>query len=80
MARLFAEVAHAAAGMKREQAAHIVEQLHGKYRDKILIEEAPAGKSFEELYDLETLTPTPEHQALYDEVKEELIQTGIPLK
>ena len=31
MARLFAEVAHAAAGMKREQAAHIVEQLHGKY-------------------------------------------------
>ena len=79
MARLFAEVAHAAAGMKREQAAHIVEQLHGKYRDKILIEEAPAGKSFEELYDLETLTPMPEHQALYDEVKDELIQTGIPL-
>ena len=30
MARLFAEVAHAAAGMKREQAADIVEQLHGK--------------------------------------------------
>jgi len=79
MARLFAEVAHAAAGMTREQAAVIVEQLYEKYKDKITFEEAPRGQPFEELYDVDTLTPTPEHQAVYDQVKEELIRLGVPL-
>jgi methylamine--corrinoid protein Co-methyltransferase len=79
MGRLFAEVAHAAAGMTREQAAPLVEQLYEKYKDKITFEEAPKGQPFEELYDVDTLTPTPEHQALYDRVKEELIELGVPL-
>lgn len=79
MGRLFAEVAHAAAGMTREQAAVIVEQLYEKYKDKITFEEAPKGQPFEELYDVDTLTPTPEHQAVYDRVKEELIRLGVPL-
>ncbi len=79
MARLLAEVAHAAAGMTRKQAAPIVEQLHEKYKDKILLKDAPRGQPFEELYDVKTLTPTPEHQALYDKVKEELIALGLPL-
>lgn len=79
MARLFAEVAHAAAGMTREQAAPIVEQLYEKYKTKITFEEAPKGQPFEELYDIDTLTPTPEHQAVYNRVKEELIQLGVPL-
>ena len=79
MARLFAEVAHAAASMTREQVVPIVEQLYEKYRDKITFEEAPKGQPFEELYDVNTLTPTPEHQAVYDRVKEELIRLGVPL-
>jgi len=79
MGRLFAEVAHAAAGMTREQTAVIVEQLYEKYKDKILFEEAPKGQPFEELYDVDTLTPTPEHKAVYDAVKEELIRLGVPL-
>jgi methylamine--corrinoid protein Co-methyltransferase len=79
MARLFAEVAHAAAGMTREQAAPIVGQLYEKYKDKITFEEAPKGQPFEELYDVSALTPTPEHQAVYDRVKEELIRLGVPL-
>ncbi|MEE9617180.1 MAG: monomethylamine:corrinoid methyltransferase, partial [Anaerolineae bacterium] len=79
MGRLFAEVAHAAAGMTREQTAVIVEQLYEKYKDKILFEEAPKGQPFEELYDVDTLTPTPEHQAVYNRVKEELIRLGVPL-
>jgi len=79
MARLFAEVVHAAAGMTREQAAPIVEQLYEKYKDKITFEKAPRGQPFEELYDLDRLTPTPEHQALYERVKGELIRLGVPL-
>jgi hypothetical protein len=79
MARLFAEVAHAAAGMTRAQAAPIVEALYTKYKDKLTFEEAPQGQPFEELFDVETLTPTTEHQALYDRVKEELIRLGVPL-
>jgi len=80
MARLLAEVAHAAAGMTREQAAPIVEKLHDKYKDKILLEEAPKGEPFEKLYDVNTLTPTPEHQALYEQIGEELIGLGVPLR
>jgi hypothetical protein len=79
MARLFAEVAHAAARMTREQAAPIVGQLYEKYKDRITFEEAPKGQPFEELYDVGALTPTPEHQAVYDRVKEELIRLGAPL-
>ncbi len=79
MARLFAEVAHAAAGMTRAQAAPIVEALYARYKDKLLLAEAPTGQPFEELFDLDTLTPTPEHQALYEGVKEELMRLGVPL-
>ena len=57
MARLFAEVSHAAGGTKKESAAEIVAKL----------------------YDLQTLRPTAEHQALYDKLKEELIVLGVPL-
>jgi len=79
MARLFAEVAHAAAKLARAQAAPIVETLYAKYKDKITFEEAPKGQPFEELYDVDSLTPTAEHQAVYDEVKAELIRLGVPL-
>ena len=79
MARLFGEVAHAAASLTREQAAQIVEKLYEKYKDLIDFEKAPKGLHFEEMYDLKTLQPNDEHQAIYDEVKEELIRLGVPL-
>lgn len=79
MARLFAEVAHAAAKLTRAQAAPIVEALYAKYKEKITFEEAPKGQPFEELYDVDSLNPTPAHQAVYDEVKAELIRLGVPL-
>ena len=79
MGKLFAEVAHAAAGMTRDGVTPIVEALYEKYKDKLDLENAPKGQPFEELYDLSTLTPTPEHQAIYDQVKEELIGLGVPL-
>jgi hypothetical protein len=78
MCKLFAEVAHAAAGMTREEAVPIVTALYEKYKDKIELEKAPKGQPFEELYNLDTLRPTQEHQALYDETKEELHTLGVP--
>lgn len=79
MARLFAEVAHAAAGLKRAQAAEVVAKLYELYQDKIALGEAPKGQSFEQLYDLASLRPTAEHQELYDRLKEELARLGVPL-
>jgi hypothetical protein len=79
MARLFAEVGQGAARLTREQAAAVVEKLYEKYRDKLTFEEAPIGQPFEQLYDLDTLSPTPAHQALYEEVREELLRLGVPL-
>jgi len=79
MARLFAEVGHAATRLTRQQAAAVVEKLYEKYRDKLTFEDAPIGQPFEQLYDLDTLSPTPAHQSLYEEVKEELLRLGVPL-
>jgi hypothetical protein len=39
----------------------------------------PIGKPFEEVYDVENVEPTPEWQGMYDEVRNELIQMGIPI-
>jgi methylamine--corrinoid protein Co-methyltransferase len=79
MARLLAEVAGAAAGMTRAEVLPILEKLYEMYRDNIPLEKAPGGEPFEKLYDIETLTPTPEHQDVYDRVKADLIDMGVPL-
>ena len=59
--------------------AEIVAKLYETYKDKLDLEKAPKGQAFEELYDLQTLRPTSEHQALYDKLKEELAGLGVPL-
>jgi hypothetical protein len=79
MARLFAEVAHAAASLSREAAAGIVGKLYESYRERIDLEKSPRGQAFEEMYDVKTLRPTPEHQAVYDRAREELAGLGVPL-
>lgn len=78
MGRLFAEVGHAAAKLPLDKASGIVEQLFAKYKDTMTLETAPIGAAFEKLYDVNTLTPTNEHQACYDRVKEELHRLGVP--
>jgi len=79
MARLFAEVAHAAAGLSRETASGIVGKLFERYKDRIDLERAPKGQAFEEMYDVKSLRPTAEHQEVYDRVREELVALGLPL-
>jgi hypothetical protein len=76
-ARLCGEVAHAVAGMSREQANHLVKQLLAVYQPDL--KNNPIGKPFEQVYDVDNVEPTSEWQGLYDEVCAELLQMGVSL-
>ena len=79
MCRLFAQVGHAAATLNREEANTIAGKLVEKYKDKIDLAVAPEGLPFEEMYDVNTLVPNEEHQALYEQGRDELLKLGVPL-
>jgi|Deesub1362B_J571_1020462.scaffolds.fasta_scaffold00178_17 methylamine--corrinoid protein Co-methyltransferase len=76
--RLSCEVAHAMAGIKRENANYLIKELLAKFEDKI--QKPPLGKSFTECMDLTTLQPSKEWQAIYEKVKKELEDLGIKFK
>jgi len=63
--------------MTRKQVNEIVKVLIPKYEN--MLWDPPQGKSFRELYDLETLKPKKEYLDLYLRVKKELIDMGVPL-
>ena len=71
---------HAATKVSRTQANEICIQLLAKYQDTLSKEKAATGKSFEELYDLATLTPNPDHVEIYETTKAEIADLGVPLK
>lgn len=76
--RLSCEVAHAIAGIRRENANDIVKELLVKYEDKI--QNPPLGKSFTECMDVELLKPTEEWLDMYKKVKRELEDLGISFR
>lgn len=63
--RFSGQVAHAVEGMSRKDALPVVNRLVDKY--KALLTENRIGKPFQEVYDLETLQPTTEWQAIYEQ-------------
>jgi methylamine--corrinoid protein Co-methyltransferase len=73
--RWMGEVCKGAAGMSRAQADELVKYLLGKYEDQL--KDAPAGETFEKLYDPGKLVPVPSYQKLYEEVKTELRERGL---
>jgi len=75
--RFAGEVFKRCAGMSRERANEIANQLLPRYEDRLM--EKPAGKSFLECYDLKTLQPSDEWRKLYETIKEECIKAGMPL-
>lgn len=75
--KFHAELGHAATGIKRGDANELVKQIVGKYQNRITKEGGPWGHTFNEIYDLKTLTPRPRFTELYDRVKNELIDMGI---
>ncbi len=70
------EVAHAVTGMGADQASEMVNQLLEKYEKEI--DKAPAGKRYQECYDLKTGGPSDDYLRLYEEIKDELTSLGIP--
>ena len=71
------EVAHIAArmGMGRSEANEIVKQIVARYEDEI--PQAPLGRQFGDLYDLETVAPTREYRGQYEKMRKEFEQLGL---
>jgi len=68
---LFAsEVAHAVAGMSRQEANGIVNALLEKYEDQL--RDPPTGQKYQECYDAVSGKPRPEFIELYREVRREM--------
>jgi len=76
--RWMGEVCKASVGMDRKQAEKIVKFLLEKYENNL--KDAPAGDTFENLYDQRSLEPVPGYQKLYDEVKAELGNLGLKFR
>ncbi len=81
-ARLMAEVGQAVArqGLTVKEGNAIVLKLLEKYERIFDLVEGNPGVPLDQAYDLETLTPVPEWQAMYDEVKAELYELGMALE
>lgn len=73
-----AEVAHATAGMTRKEANNIVLKLVDQF--KADLGKAPAGKLYQEAYDMKTGKPLPETLEKYEEMKNKICEIGIPFK
>jgi methylamine--corrinoid protein Co-methyltransferase len=76
-ARFNGQIAHAAAGLNREQADEIVQRSLACYES--LQDKKPVGKPFQEVYDLETIQPTKEWLSTYENVVEEVYGWGLPI-
>ena len=74
---LVAEVALATFGMSRQKANELCLEFLDKYEDKLLPDQ-DLGKTFPELYDVETRQPLPETVEQYKRMKDELADIGIP--
>ena len=77
-ARMACEIGHGIAkkGIKRSEANDIVKRILPKYENKLT--EAPIGKTFSECYDIKTITPREDYVELYNKVKKELMDIGVP--
>ncbi len=70
------EVAKAAAGLTREQANEIANQLLPKYEDDL--KRPNIGVSFPEAYDVRTVTPNKDWLDMYRKIKREVAALGVP--
>jgi hypothetical protein len=71
-AKFLAQVGRACEGLTRAEADPLVKKLVPLYAEKQKLGPAMAGKHFTEAYDIETIQPTPEWQAIYEEVCQEM--------
>lgn len=72
------EVFKSCAGMSRQKANEIANCLLPRYESQLLT--PPKGKSLTECWDLERQQPSAEWGAIYERVKQELVDLGMPLR
>ena len=75
--RFCAEVAHAASGMELSKVAELALHFLPKYEARI--KDPDIGKPIQEVWDLRNFKPTPEYHAIYQRVKQEAIDFGVPM-
>jgi len=75
--RICVEIARTMQGLSRVEANQLVEKIIRLYESDL--EKKPIGKPFDEVYNLETIEPTPEWQGIYDQAREDLIGLNLPL-
>jgi methylamine--corrinoid protein Co-methyltransferase len=76
--RLASEVAHAVAGMTRDEANGIVKRLLEKYESSM--SSPPTGTRYQECWDVQRRVPGQAHVAFDKEMRKKLSDLGIPLR
>jgi methylamine---corrinoid protein Co-methyltransferase len=74
-ARFMGEVAHAVAGMDLHEVNILLDKLVSMYEKDY--KTAPAGKTFQECYDIKKLVPTDEYIKVYDEAVKIMTDLGL---
>jgi methylamine--corrinoid protein Co-methyltransferase len=75
--RFTGEVTHAASGMSPKQVNEIVKQIVPKYENQLKTPDI--GKPYQQAYDVATAQPTAEWVAIYERVRSEMKELGLPL-
>jgi len=75
--RFMGEIAHKAVNVNRKQANEMIKAIIPRYEQYLEEKNPPKGKTFDELYDLNTLKPKQEYVELYERVWEELNSLGL---
>jgi methylamine--corrinoid protein Co-methyltransferase len=74
-ARMMGEAARATAGMDIEDVNKVLDLLVSSYEGNYA--NAPQGKTFQECYDIATVTPTDEYVKVYDGARKKLEGFGL---
>ena len=79
--RFWGELGHAMAGVKRDFANLIAEEMLSKYEHRITRDSdgGPPGHTFDEIYDLKTLQPRKQFLTVYEEAKSDLRDLGLDI-
>jgi len=75
--RFMGEVSQASTELSLTSANEIVKDIIKKYATKL--ENPPLGKTFQESYDVRTISPTKEWSGVYESVKKDLADRGLEL-
>ena len=78
--RMMGEVSRGAArtGLTRQEASRLINAILDKYEHVLSRQGGNPGHRFDQCYDLATLKPKPQWQAMFDSVKADLKNMGVP--